>query len=80
MFIYKNCGVKIKCIYYDYEGIEKWATHQWKANKEGTKNYQRFIDQSKEIIDIHFIKVLAHSGDFYNERADLIAKKAVGIA
>ena len=29
--------------------------------------------------DVHFIKVLAHSGDFYNEMADKLAKKAVGI-
>ena len=27
------------CIYYDYEGIEKWATGLWKANKEQTQNY-----------------------------------------
>lgn len=26
-------------IYYDYEGIEKWATGQWKANKVITKDY-----------------------------------------
>ena len=56
------------CIYYDYEGIEKWATGLWKANKEQTQN-----------IDIYFQKVLAHSGDYYNEVADGLAKKAVGI-
>ena len=30
-------------------------------------------------MDIVFVKVLAHSGDVYNERADKLAKKAVGI-
>ncbi|MFQ9072177.1 MAG: hypothetical protein ACLR43_05120 [Faecalibacillus faecis] len=25
-------------IYYDYEGIEKWVTGEWKAKKEITKN------------------------------------------
>lgn len=68
------------CIYYDYEGIEKWANHQWQANRPGTKAYQSFIDASRQKIDIRFIKVLAHSGDFYNEMADQLAKKAVGIA
>lgn len=67
------------CIYYDYEGIEKWATKEWKANKIGTINYVRKINEYRSLIDIHFIKVLAHSGDFYNEMADKLAKKAVGI-
>ena len=67
------------CIYYDYEGIEKWANHIWKANKAGTKAYQDFIHESRQKIDIYFMKVLAHSGDLYNEMADQLAKKAVGI-
>lgn len=67
------------CIYYDYEGIEKWATGVWKANKVGTKAYQRFIQESQKKIHISFIKVLAHSGDYYNELVDSLAKKAVGI-
>lgn len=68
------------CIYYDYEGIEKWANKIWKANKIGTKAYQDFIDQSRQSIQIVFTKVLAHSGDYYNDQADILAKKAVGIA
>lgn len=67
-------------IYYDYEGIEKWATGQWKANKSGTQAYQRFVQESQKKISISFVKVLAHSGDYYNEKADLLAKKAVGLA
>lgn len=67
------------CIYYDYEGIEKWATKQWKANKVGTQAYQNFIENSKNHIHISFMKVVAHSGDMYNEIADQLAKKAVGI-
>lgn len=67
------------CIYYDYEGIEKWANKDWKANKKGTQAYADFVEKSRKAIDIRFIKVLAHSGDTYNEMADLLAKKAVGI-
>ena len=66
-------------IYYDYEGIEKWATGLWKANKEQTQNYVKTINDMKKKIDIYFQKVLAHSGDYYNEVADSLAKKAVGI-
>lgn len=67
------------CIYYDYEGIEKWAKGLWKANKLGTINYVKKIQEYQKQIDISFIKVLAHSGDTYNEIADSLAKKAVGI-
>lgn len=67
-------------IYYDYEGIEKWATGLWKANKPGTINYQKNIKAYREKIQILFYKVLAHSGDTYNEMADALAKKAVGIS
>ena len=68
------------CIYYDYEGTEKWANHTWMARRQGTQAYQTFIDESRQKIEIHVMKVLAHSGDLYNEMADLLAKKAVGIA
>lgn len=61
-------------IYYDYEGIEKWATGIWKTNKEGTKKYKEFIDSNKNIINVNFIKVKAHSGVTYNEQADILAK------
>lgn len=73
-------GYSFICIYYDYEGIEKWANHIWKANKPGTIAYQRFIEESRQKIHISFIKVLAHSGDMYNDIADTLAKKAVGIS
>ena len=43
------------CIYYDYEGIEKWATGLWKANKEQTQNYVKTIQEMKKEIDT-FIK------------------------
>ena len=73
-------GYQFICIYYDYEGIEKWANGLWKANKIGTQAYQRFIEESRKSIDISFVKVLAHSGDVYNDVADALAKKAVGIS
>lgn len=66
-------------VYYDYEGIEKWATGIWKTNKIGTKAYAEKMNKLQSQIEIQFIKVLAHSGDVYNERADQLAKKAVGI-
>lgn len=64
-------------IYYDFLGIEKWATKEWKTNKPVSQNYATFIDKVKSQIDIQFEKVKAHSGDYYNERADQLAKNAL---
>ncbi|MDE5779337.1 MAG: ribonuclease H family protein [Lachnospiraceae bacterium] len=66
-------------IYYDYEGIEKWAEGIWKANKAGTKEYQKFVEAKRQEIEIRFCKVAAHTGDTYNEMADKLAKEALGL-
>lgn len=66
-------------IYHDYQGISSWAEGEWKTNNDLTKSYKAFIDQVKDKISIHFIKVKGHSNDKYNDRADMLAKKALGI-
>lgn len=66
-------------IYYDYEGIEKWCTGEWKTNKEGTIAYKRFYDEVSKAVKVSFNKVKGHSGDKYNDMADALAKEAVGI-
>ena len=66
-------------IFYDYEGIEKWANGIWKANKPGTQRYQQFVKEKRENITISFQKVAAHTGVLYNEMADQLAKQALGL-
>lgn len=66
-------------LYFDYEGIEKWCSGEWKTNKEGTIEYKKFYDSIKNKLNVKFIKVKAHSGDKYNEEADQLAKKAIGL-
>lgn len=66
-------------IYYDYLGIEMWATGGWKRNKAGTIAYHDYINSVKDQIQIQFVKVKGHSGVEGNEIADQLAKKAVGI-
>lgn len=66
-------------IYHDYEGIAKWCLGLWKTNKEGTKAYKEFYDRAKSLIKIEFVKVKGHSQDQYNDLADELAKKALGI-
>lgn len=66
-------------IYHDYEGIAKWCLGQWKTNKEGTKAYKAFYDMASTKVKISFVKVAGHSNDKYNDMADELAKKALGI-
>lgn len=66
----KITGVKI-VIHYDYEGVEKWVTGEWKAKNSITKSYVEWMTQHRAIYS--FVKVKAHSGDRWNEMADSAA-------
>ena len=81
-FVMQYCidnGIKSIDIFYDYAGIEKWCTGEWKTNKSGTENYKQFYTEAAKNLKVNFIKVKGHSGDEYNDRADALAKSALGI-
>lgn len=72
-------------ICYDYEGIEKWAKAEWKANSEIAKEYSTKIREAivnlmidKNVL-VEFNKVKAHSNHALNDKVDMLAKKACGV-
>ena len=64
-------------IRYDYEGIQKWVTGEWKAKMDLTQKYAEYMRRQTQKIQITFTKVEAHTGDYYNEQADALAKEAL---
>lgn len=69
-------GVKI---FHDYEGIAKWAMGEWKTNLDATAAYREYAWKIQSKLALSFQKVDAHTGVFYNERADILAKQGAGI-
>ena len=63
--------------YYDYAGIEKWAVGDWKAKNALTQKYAAFMQKYQKLMTISFVKVAAHTGDYYNEQVDQLAKAAL---
>lgn len=74
--IAKKNNVTYLEIYYDYEGIAKWALGEWQAKKTYTQKYRDFMQANQKDITIQFKKVAAHTGVYYNEQADQLAKEA----
>jgi ribonuclease HI len=71
-------SIKDVAIYYDYLGIEKWATGAWKTNQSMTEGYGKFVRASG--IRIRWNKVDSHTGNRWNDRADQLAKKGAASA
>ena len=72
-------GIKNLVIYHDYEGIARWCTGEWKANKTGTKEYKAYYDSLAGRLNVTFCKVKAHSGNTYNDAADKLARASLGL-
>ncbi len=64
-------GIELR---YDYQGIEKWVTGEWRAKTELTQKYAKAMRDWGKDISIRFTKVAAHTNVEYNELADKMAK------
>lgn len=73
----KEEGYTEVIVSYDYEGIEFWATGEWKAKKPVSLDYVTMFKQASQDIRVIFKKVKAHSGVNFNEVADKLAKSAL---
>lgn len=69
-------GVRIR-VHHDYEGVAHWVNGAWKAKNELTQSYVEIMHKYKGIYE--FTKVLAHSGNEFNDYVDKKAKEALGI-
>lgn len=65
-------------INYDYMGIEKWITREWKIKSKIAKEYSKEFNELVKAhnINVTFNKIKAHSGDKHNEMADGLAREA----
>lgn len=73
-------GIPALEIYHDYRGVGKWAMGEWKTNRPGTQAYAAFCKKARERIKLSFVEVQGHSGDYWNDEADRLAKEALGIS
>ncbi len=69
-------GVVDVTIAHDLKGLPLWAQGKWKANVPATKALRR--DAPHWPVRIKWVKVKAHRGNRFNEKADSLAKDALG--
>lgn len=66
-------------VFHDYEGVSSWAKGDWKAHNPLVKKYIEFVKKFDNIVPIQFVKVAGHQGNPFNERADYLARRALGL-
>ena len=75
-------GLKCLTLFYDYDGISKWVSGEWRCKNKYTKEYRdtvlKVLFTSGMVLT--FTHVKGHSGIPGNEEADRLAKQAVGLS
>ena len=63
-------------IYHDYLGVAYWVNGKWQARKDLSRMYKAEMQKYAGKFKINFIHVKGHSGDYYNNVADTLAREA----
>ena len=76
-----SAGEKQIVLFHDYEGIFHHAVGTWARNDDSSKAYYEQVNALMKTnnLEVIFVKVDSHTGDFYNELTDSFAKLALGI-
>ena len=64
-------------IVYDYTGIEKWLTKEWRCKNKYTLAYYNYMCKYVKDGIVKFKWVKGHNGDLGNALADALASKAL---
>lgn len=65
-------------IFHDYEGLSKWISGEWESKSESAKMFvSLFKAKFAGILQVEFEKVVGHSHNKYNDKADELAKRAL---
>ncbi|MEC2335176.1 RNase H family protein [Bacillus subtilis] len=76
-------GFKEIVLHYDFYGSQRWSVKKVKSKSTSvtttSNQYRDFIDRMKQYIDIKFVKIKSHSGVYFHDRADFLAKQAAGV-
>ncbi len=67
-------GIPSATIYFDYQGLAEWVNGFWKAKMPFTQAYVATVKSHG--MDLRWVKVLAHSGEEFNEIVDQLARDA----
>ena len=64
-------------VHHDYEGVGAWPTGKYKKpGNDFSKWYRDQMIAAGEIVNIEYQWVKGHSGDYWNEKVDKMAKEA----
>ena len=67
-------GINSATIYFDYQGLQEWVIGAWEAKTLYTRTYVKAVKAYG--MDLRWEKVLAHSGEMFNEIVDEMAREA----
>lgn len=76
----KADGDTVVCnLFFDYEGVGKWLTKEWRAKNLLTRGYVEYVTNEltkRDNIKLSLNHVKGHNGNEGNEKADRLAQEA----